>query len=92
MGYGESNRIDRAQRRSSKIKQLGELGNELQVCAQAALPFMFEHLGYTPFDPARFELEMVAHGDGSFFSRHTDIVIRPEMTSYRVISAVYYFH
>ena len=92
VGYGESNRIDLAQRRSSKIKQLGELGNELQVCAQAALPFMFEHLGYTPFDLARFELEMVAHGDGAFFSRHTDIVIRPEMTSYRVISAVYYFH
>ncbi len=92
VGYGESNRTDLTTRQSSKLKQLGELENELQERAQAALPFMFEHLGYTPFDPARFELEMVAHGDGAFFSRHTDIVLRPEMTSYRAISAVYYFH
>jgi SM-20-related protein len=92
VGYGESNRVDPARRRSSKLKQLGELENELQVCAQAALPFMFEHLGYKPFDPARIELEMVAHGDGAFFLRHADTVIRPEMTSYRAISAVYYFH
>jgi SM-20-related protein len=92
VGYGESNRIDLTIRQSSKLKQLGELENELQECAQAALPFMFEHLGYTPFDPARFELEMVAHGDGAFFSRHTDIVVRPEMISYRAISAVYYFY
>ena len=53
---------------------------------------MFEHLGYKLFDPARIELEMVAHGDGAFFLRHADTVIRREMTSYRAISAVYYFH
>jgi Rps23 Pro-64 3,4-dihydroxylase Tpa1-like proline 4-hydroxylase len=92
VGYGESNKINLTIRRSSKLKQLGELENELQVRAQAALPFMFEHLGYTPFNPARFELEMVAHGDGAFFSRHEDTVMRPEMTSYRAISAVYYFY
>jgi SM-20-related protein len=92
VGYGNSNRIDLSYRRSSKLKPLGELENELQLCAQAALPSMFQHLGYTPFDPARLELEMVAHGDGAFFSRQEDTVIRPEMTSYRAISAVYYFH
>ena len=53
---------------------------------------MFEHLGYELFDPASIELEMVAHGDGAFFLRHADTVIRREMTSYRAISAVYYFH
>ena len=92
VGYGESNRVDPARRRSSKLKQLGELENELQACAQAALPSMFEHLGYELFDPASIELEMVAHGDGAFFLRHADTVIRREMTSYRAISAVYYFH
>lgn len=91
VGYSESNRVDLAQRRSSKLKQLGELEKELQERAQAALPAIFAQLGYTPFDPARFEIEMVAHGDGAFFSRHADIVIRPQMTSYRTISAVYYF-
>ena len=35
---------------------------------------------------------MVAHGDKAFFSRHEDTVMRPEMTSYRTLSAVYYFH
>ena len=92
VGYGESNRIDPARRRSSKLKPLGELESELRVSAQAALPSMFEHLGYNPFDPARIELEMIAHGDGAFFLRHADTVIRREMTSYRAISAVYYFH
>jgi hypothetical protein len=31
VGYGESNRVDLARRRSSKLKQLGELENELRV-------------------------------------------------------------
>jgi SM-20-related protein len=92
IGYGESKRIDLARRRSSKLKQLGELESELRERAQRALPLIFDGLGYTPFEPASLELEMVAHGDGAHFSRHADTVIRPEMTSYRAISAVYYFH
>jgi SM-20-related protein len=77
VGYGESNRVDPARRRSSKLKQLAS---------------MYEHLGYKLSDPVSIELEMVAHGDGAFFLRHADTVIRPEMTSYRAISAIYYFH
>jgi SM-20-related protein len=92
IGYGESKRIDLARRRSSKLKQLGEWESELQERAQKALPLIFDRLGYTPFEPASIEFEMVAHGDGAHFSRHADTVIRPEMTSYRAISAVYYFH
>jgi SM-20-related protein len=92
VGYEESNRIDLSYRRSSKLKPMGELEDEVRADVSMALPYIFDHLGITPFDPARFELEMVAHGDGAFFSRHEDIVIRPGMTNYRVISAVYYFH
>jgi SM-20-related protein len=92
IGYGESKRIDLARRRSSKLKQLGELESDLQERAQKALPLIFDRLGYTPFEPASLEFEMVAHGDGAHFSRHADTVIRSEMTSYRAISAVYYFH
>jgi SM-20-related protein len=92
VGYGERNRIDLSYRRSSKLKPIPELEDELRTDVSMALPCMFERLGIRPFDPARFEIEMVAHGDGAFFSRHEDIVIRPGMTSYRVISAVYYFH
>ena len=92
IGYGENKRIDLARRRSSKLKHLGELERELQERAQEALPVIFDQLGYTPFDPAWLEFEMVAHTDGAHFSRHADTVIRAEMTSYRAISAVYYFH
>ena len=92
VGYGERNRIDLSYRRSSKLKPIGELENEVRADVCVALPSMFDYLGIAPFDPARVELEMVVHGDGAFFSRHEDIVIRPGMTSYRVISAVYYFH
>ncbi len=45
VGYGESNRIDLTRRQSSKLKQLGELENELQECAQAALPVSSLKLG-----------------------------------------------
>jgi SM-20-related protein len=92
VGYGESNRIDFGYRRSSKLKPLGELEDELRRYAQGALLPMINRLGFPRFEPDRFELEMVAHGDGAFFSRHEDIVIQPGMTSYRTISAVYYFH
>jgi SM-20-related protein len=92
IGYGENKRIDLARRRSSKLKQLGEWKTELQKRAQKALPLVFDQLGCTPFEPASLEFEMVAHSDGAHFSRHADTVIRPEMTSYRAISAVYYFH
>jgi SM-20-related protein len=92
VGYGERNRIDLSYRRSSKLKPIGELENEVRADVTTVLPCMCECLGIAPFDPARFEVEMVAHGDGAFFSRHEDIVIRPGMTNYRVISAVYYFH
>jgi SM-20-related protein len=92
VGYGERNRIDLSYRRSSKLKPIGELENELRADVMTALPSICDRLGIAPFDPARFELEIVAHGDGAFFSRHEDIVIRPGMTNYRVISAVYYFH
>src|ERR1700740_1772422 len=52
IGYGESNRIDLALRRSSKLKHLGELERELQERVREALPLIFDQLGYTPFDPA----------------------------------------
>lgn len=92
VGYGEHNRTDLSYRRSSKLKALGELESELEARARAALPTMCEQLDCSPLEPDRFELEMVAHGDKAFFTRHEDIVMRPEMTSYRALSAIYYFH
>jgi SM-20-related protein len=92
LGYGEKNRIDLTRRRSSKLKKLGGLESELRAHVRTALPSMFGKLGCAPFEPSQFEMEMVAHGDGALFTRHCDVVIRPNMPGGRVISAVYYFH
>lgn len=84
-------RTDLTVRRSRKIKLVGDLRDELQASARAALPEMCRQLGSGLFEPSKFELEMVAHGDGAFFAEHSDRHARPQ-SSGRRISAVYYFH
>jgi SM-20-related protein len=84
-------RIDLTVRRSHKIKIFGELRDELQARACAALPEMCRQLGTGRFEPNDFEIEMVAHGDGAFFTEHRDSFIQSK-NNRRVISAVYYFH
>jgi hypothetical protein len=54
-------------RRSSKLKDLGDLKDELRQRARAAVPAMCDQLGTPPFEPSEFELELVAHGDGAVF-------------------------
>src|SRR6266852_6053621 len=93
IGEGDNKRVDLTLRRSSKLKDLGELKDELRQRAQAALPAMFEQLGTTPFEPSNFELEIVAHGDGAFYTRHRDNNLgHSGLINRRLISAVYYFH
>jgi SM-20-related protein len=84
-------RIDLTIRRSNKIKLVGDLRDKLQACARAVLPEMCRQLGSGLFEPGRFELEMVAHGDGAFFAEHSDRYARTQSNDRR-ISAVYYFH
>jgi Rps23 Pro-64 3,4-dihydroxylase Tpa1-like proline 4-hydroxylase len=92
-GYGELGNVDSSQRISSILLDLGELKKVVKDRVKASLPEMFAKLGSSPFTPARIELELVAHGDGAFFSTHTDTFVRVEgAPSHRVISAVYYFH
>lgn len=84
-------RIDLTIRRSHKIKIVGELRDELQAGARAALPEMCRQLGSGQFEPSKFEIEMVAHGDGAFFGQHCDRYSQSPLND-RLISAVYYFH
>ncbi len=62
-----------------------------------ALGDSFAALGCASFTPSRFEVEMVAHGDGAFFRRHIDTLTgsadtpRESRRGSRVISMVYYF-
>ena len=93
VGHRDNKIIDLTIRRSSKLKDLGHLKNELRQRARAALPAMCAQLGTTPFEPSKFELELVAHGDGAFYTRHRDTNVRQSgLINRRVISAVYYFH
>lgn len=85
------NEIDLTVRRSWKIKYLGELKNELLARTRAALPEIYRQLGSGRFEPSKFEVELVAHGDGAFFGEHHDRVGHSSLRG-RLISAVYYFH
>jgi Rps23 Pro-64 3,4-dihydroxylase Tpa1-like proline 4-hydroxylase len=93
--YIKANIIDRMKRRSSTLPEMNSLVKEIELNTKMndMLPTMFERLGNTPFIPSQFEFEMVAHGDGAFFSRHIDTFTQKKgLTSNRIISSVYYFH
>ncbi len=81
-----ANGLDRTRRVSRKLS-LGNCKNEIIAKLQESLPVIFDTLRAKPFIP-KFEVELVAHGDGAFFALHYDTI------SYRrrIISAVYYFH
>jgi Rps23 Pro-64 3,4-dihydroxylase Tpa1-like proline 4-hydroxylase len=94
IGWGESKRIDLSLRQSRRLRQLGDLEDELRGRARETLPAMFQQLGAARFEPSKFELEMVAHGDGAFYGKHrdTNVLTGPKFSNRRIISAVYYFH
>jgi Rps23 Pro-64 3,4-dihydroxylase Tpa1-like proline 4-hydroxylase len=57
------------------------------------LPVISDKLGIKRFTPSWTEVELVAHGDGAFFARHSDTIVGPDREGRsRVISAVYYFY
>lgn len=83
------------QRKAMTNEYLGVLAKPFREAVRAVLPAMFEALGMAPFEPARLELELSAHGDGDFFAPHRDTFIGPNaagLPSDRAITAVYYFH
>jgi SM-20-related protein len=83
--------VDLTIRHAYSLKFSGELKDELRAGARAALPEMCRQLGSGQFEPSKFEMEMVAHGDGAFFAEHYDKSMGPELGRRR-IAAVYYFH
>ena len=65
----------------------------MQARITAMLPAIVAELRMAPFQPAKFEMELVAHGDGAFFAKHIDTFtgIADLPAAHRMISAVYYF-
>jgi hypothetical protein len=72
VGYDETARVDLNVRRSSRVKDLGDLKKVIRAKIRDVLPEMFRRLGTEGFEPGRLEVEMVAHGDGAFFTEHCD--------------------
>lgn len=95
--YGnDGGSIDTRLRQSLYYKDgLGHLRGPFRDAIKAAFPDLLEKLGMPAFEIAGVELELAAHGDGSFFKQHIDTLpLRPtaEGARNRTISAVYYFH
>jgi SM-20-related protein len=90
---GDDTRVDAAIRQSSRLRECGPLGEDLEQRVRAQLPALVEGLGLPRFEVADLETEFVAHGHGAFFARHIDTVIgSPAGRRPRMISTVYYFH
>jgi len=86
--------VDRSRRISLGMRDLGPMKGEIKGRLRNLVPLLIEQLRVTPFEPARIELELVAHGDGAFYTRHIDTFTGDgeEEPTQRMISGVYYFH
>lgn len=92
VGHAET-RIDHTRRRSRRLQNLGEFAGEIEAKMREILPTIFAKLGNTPFIPCGFEVELVAHSDGAYYTRHIDTLTQiKDAIGHRVVSAVYYFH
>lgn len=89
-GYDPTVRVSRKLYLSAAIKQK----LEDQILPLAA--DFIDELGVSAFEPDGVELELVAHGDGAFYSRHIDTFTGEAAGAnsgrQRLISAVLYLH
>jgi len=85
--------VDQSRRRSISL-DLGPMKVEIKTRLQTLAPSLTEQLRVTPFELARIELELVAHGDGAFYKRHIDTFTGDDDVgnTQRMVSGVYYFH
>jgi Rps23 Pro-64 3,4-dihydroxylase Tpa1-like proline 4-hydroxylase len=86
-------RIDPEIRVSRVLWDFGILRDELDARFRAAMPQAIANLRLAPFDLARCEIELVAHGDGAFYQRHIDTATgMPDAKTQRALTCVLYFH
>lgn len=86
------NQVDSPQIKSLTLFNIGELKNRIEEKITEFLPTMISQLQISPFKPYKIETEIGAYGNGAFFGHHIDTVTYEKAKSYRVISAIYYFH
>jgi Rps23 Pro-64 3,4-dihydroxylase Tpa1-like proline 4-hydroxylase len=93
--------LDPERRRALKLEDLGPHRELLEQRLLDRLPDIFRDTGTPPFQPDLLELELAGHGDGAFFTTHSDIPIglkrgadpHPALKDHdRLVSGVYYLH
>lgn len=90
-------REDPTRRISLRLEEVPELVPIVTGRVREVLDEVFSRLNFPAFKPSRWEVELVAHGHGAFFSQHIDTMVgspeviegRPRST--RNLSMVYYF-
>lgn len=88
----ETSIINKEIRQSLMLWDFGDLQSVLQERFEALLPWAVSELHLSPITLGRLELQLVAHGDGSFFREHLDThMSQPDAKTDRVLTAVYYF-
>lgn len=73
-------------------RELGPFEPVLTDKLRASLPELTARLRTETVDDPKFELQLVAHGDGAFYRRHIDTRTGGGRDLIRVLSGVYYFH
>ena len=95
VGGGENCRQDERIRISRQLCDLGDFRAIVEQQVLAQVPYLVAELGMSPFEPSGVETEIVAHGDGAFYSRHIDVFTgsgRIAQDEDRILSVVYYFY
>lgn len=86
-------RIDPEIRVSRVLRDFGELRAEIEHRFRAIVPWAMGELRLLPFELAKCEIELAAHGDGAFYLRHIDTrVHNPDAETQRAMTGVLYFH
>ena len=86
--------VDPLYRVSLGLHDLGKFRQVFKTKLFDLLPSFVTKMRTMPVEEPKFETELVAHGDGAFFKRHTDTKTGhyPDIKQIRVLSAVYYFN
>ncbi|MEJ1969028.1 MAG: 2OG-Fe(II) oxygenase [Rhizomicrobium sp.] len=86
--------VDPTIRRSWCLRDHGALTDALKIRLLDLFPSLLEALHVAPFAAQAMEIEIVAHGDGAFYTRHVDTQVAryDELDHVRALSCVYYFH
>ena len=80
-------------RRSVCIDSIGRFFDVVERRIQQVIPELTHDLRLSRFEAGLIDLQMVAHGDGGFYTRHIDTFTGKDRFAKgdRVISCVYYF-